>query len=95
MYQDILDIVDIVDKESYVESEQNVEDEWDVFFAKLVSTDKDFALGYIQNWKHKIWWRVSTGIDFALIDEGSWEEIMGSSGKQLRWAISSNLVFYK
>ena len=27
MYQDILDIVDIVDKESYVESEQNVEGE--------------------------------------------------------------------
>ena len=81
MYQDIL-----VYKESYIESEQNVEGESDVFLLNLSWLLKT-ALGYIQNWKHKIWWRVSTGIDFALIDEGSWEEIMGSSGKQLRWAI--------
>ena len=44
MYQEIL-----VYKESYAESEQNVEGESDVFFAKLVLTAKDFALGYIQN----------------------------------------------
>ena len=37
MYQDIL-----VYKESYIESEQNVECESDVFFAKLVLTAKDW-----------------------------------------------------
>ena len=41
MYQDIL-----VYKESYIESEQNVECDSDVFFAKLVLTAKDCSWLY-------------------------------------------------